>query len=248
DRQFGLAVAVRHFWQNFPKALSAAPDGTVRVALWPEEFPTLHELQGGEIKTHEAAFFFHTGRQGSNRRENRVATTMGSFHNPLYVRAPAQVYLASGFFDDVAAYDPKRFPTYERYQQAALISEPVNLVADIEAIDEYGWRNFGDTWAKNETDKTGGPHSGRQVVSHFNLEYDFGYGMLFQSLRTLVRVPELSCKWWNLAEAALRHESDIDIYHTTRDTRSRGVYNSGKFTHTQHGVEAGLVTHRGGPR
>ena len=248
DRQFGLAVAVRHFWQNFPKALSASPDGTVRAALWPEEFPSLHELQGGEIKTHELAFFFHTGAQGSNRRENRVATTMGSFHNPLYVRAPAQVYLASGFFDDAAAYDPKRFPTYEHYQQAALISEPVNLVADIEEIDEYGWRNFGDTWAKNEADKTGGPHSGRQVVSHFNLEYDFGYGMLFQSLRTLDRAPELTRKWWNLAEAALRHESDIDVYHTTGDTQSRGVYNGGKYTHTQHGVEAGLATHRGGPR
>lgn len=248
DRQFGLAIALRHFWQNFPKALSASPDGTVRVGLWPEEFLSLHELQGGEIKTHEMAFFFHTGPQGSNRRENRVATAMGSFHKPLYVRAPVQVFLASGFFDDAVAYAPKRFSTYERYQQAAIVSEPVNLVADMETIDEYGWRNFGDTWAKNETDKSRGPHTGRQVVSHFNLEYDFGYGMLFQSLRTLGSAPELSRKWWNLAEAALRHESDIDVYHTTKDPQSRGVYNGGKYTHTQHGVEAGLATHRGGPR
>ena len=248
DRQFGLAVAVRHFWQNFPKALSASPDGTVRAALWPEEFPSLHELQGGEIKTHELAFFFHTGAQGSNRRENRVATTMSSFHKPLCVRAPVQIYLAGGFFDDAVPYDPRRFSTYERYQQAALTSMPVNLVTDIEEIDEYGWRNFGDTWAKNEADKTGGPNSGRQVVSHFNLEYDFGYGMLFQSLRTLEGAPDLTRKWWNLAEAALRHESDIDVYHTVGDPQSSGVYNGGKYTHTQHGVEAGLATHRGGPR
>jgi len=248
DRQFGLAVAVRHFWQNFPKALTAAPDGTVRVSLWPEEFPSLHELQGGEIKTHELAFYFHTGRQGSTRTENRVATTMRSFHNPLYVRAPAQLYQASGFFDDFATHDPKRFPIYEQYQQAAITAQPVNLTTDIETIDEYGWRNFGDTWAKNETDQSGGPNSGLQVVSHFNLEYDFGYGMLLQSLRTLGSAPGLSRKWWSLAEAALRHESDIDVYHTTRDTQSRGVYNGGKFTHTQHGVEAGLATHRGGPR
>ncbi|HUU27675.1 MAG TPA: hypothetical protein VM123_07675 [archaeon] len=248
DRRFGLAVAVRHFWQNFPKGLTAEPDGTVRVALWPEEFPDLHELQGGEIKTHEIAFFFHTGPQGSTRTENRVASVMGSFHHPLYARAPAEWYLASGFFDDATIYDPQRFPAYERYMQGAVAAKGNNLTADIEKIDEYGWRNFGDTWAKNETDKTGGPHTGRQVVSHFNLEYDFGYGMLFQSLRTIDGTPELSRKWWSLAEAALRHESDIDLYHCKTDPRAGGVYNSGKFTHTQHGVEAALVTHRGGPR
>jgi hypothetical protein len=245
NRQFGLAVAVRHFWQNFPKALSAEPDGSVRVALWPEEFPVLHELQAGEIKTHEIAFFFHTGPQGSTRGENRVATVMGSFHHPLYVRAPAERYLTGGFFDDVTVYDPERFPGYERYQQGAITAKGNNLVGDIERIDEYGWRNFGDTWAKNEFDKTGGPHTGRQVVSHYNLEYDFGYGMLFQSLRTLGT--DLSRRWWKLAEAALRHESDIDVYHNPADTRSRGVYNGGKFTHTAHGVEAALSTHRGAP-
>src|SRR3990172_13363430 len=72
--------------------------------------------------------------------------------------------------------------------------------------------------------------------------------MLFQSLRTLGAAPVLSRRWWKLAEAALRHESDIDIYHNTTDPRSKGAYNGGKFTHTQHGVEAGLATHRGGPR
>ncbi len=50
-----------------------------------------------------------------------------------------------------------------------------------------------------------------------------------------------------MAEAALRHEADIDIYHS-RDPRNRGVYGGGKFTHTQHGVEVATVTHRGGPR
>ncbi len=189
DRRFGLAVAVRHFWQNFPKALTADSDGTVRVGLWPEEFPDLHELQGGEIKTHELAFFFHTGPQGSTRDENRIATTMGAFHHPLAVRAPAEWYLASGFFDDAAPYDPQRFPDYERYMQGALQGKAANLAADFETNDEYGWRDFGDTWANNEIDQTRGPHHGRLASSHFNLEYDFGYGMLFQGLRTLGAAP-----------------------------------------------------------
>jgi len=248
DRRFGLAVAVRHFWQNFPKALSADPDGTVRVALWPEEFPDHHELQGGEIKTHEIAFFFHTGPQGSTPRENRVATAMCSFHHPLTARAPAEIYLASGFFDDAATYDPKRFPTYENLMHGAINNQDKNLVKDIEAIDEYGWRNFGDTWANIEIDQTRGPHTGRIVLSHYNHEYDHGYGMIFQSLRTVDGDPSTSWKWWNLGETALRHESDIDLYHALGDTLRGGVHNGGKFTHTAHGVEAATVTHRGGPR
>jgi len=246
DRRFGLAVAVRHFWQNFPKALTARPDGSVRVALWPEEFPDHHELLGGEIKTHSTAFFFHSGPQGSTAGENRIATAMGAFHHPLTVRAPAGRYLDSGFFDDAARYDPKRFPAYERLMHCA-VNEERNLVTDIEFIDEYGWRNFGDTWAQNEKNKTGGPHSGRTMVNHYNLEYDFGYGMLFQSLRTLDAEPATSLKWWSLAEAALRHESDIDFYHALSDTLRGGVHNGGKFTHTAHGVEAALGGHRGSP-
>jgi len=246
DRQYGLAVAVRHFWQNFPKALSAEPSGSVRVALWPEEFADAHELQGGEIKTHEVAFFFHTGKQGSTRTENRVATMMGSFHHPLYARAPAEWYISTGLFDDAVVYDPDRFAGYERFQQGALMAKGNNLRNDFETIDEYGWRNFGDTWAKNETDKSGSPHDGRQVVNHYNLEYDLGYGMLFQSLRTLGT--ELSREWWDFAEAALRHESDIDVYHSFTESGSRRVYSGGKFTHNQHGVEAVDSTHRGAPR
>lgn len=47
-----------------------------------------------------------------------------------------------------------------------------------------------------------------------------------QSLRTLGR------EWWDFAEAALRHESDIDVYHSLNETGSPAVYVGGKFTHT----------------
>ena len=145
------------------------------------------------------AFFFHTGAQGSTRSENRIATAMGAFHHPLHVTAPADYYMTTGFFDDAVAYDPARFPAYERYQQGGITGKQRNLISDNEEIDEYGWRNFGDMWARNERDQTGGPHHGREMVNHYNLEYDLGYGMLFQSLRT-AGTP-LSAAWWDLAEA-----------------------------------------------
>jgi len=250
DRRFGLAVGVRHFWQNFPKALSADPDGTVRAALWPGEFPDSHELQGGEIKTHEVAFFFHTGPQTEGRRptEYGVARVMCGFHHPLFVRAPTESYLESGFFDDAVAYDPQRFPTYELLMQGAVTKKDDNLMLDIEKSEEYGWRNFGDTPAHNEFDETGGPHTGRLAVSHFNHEYDHGYGMLFQSLRTASSDPGLSYQWWSLADPGIQHQSDIDFYHCFTDTLRGGVFNGGKFAHTAHGVEAVTSSHRsGGP-
>ncbi|MFC1614173.1 hypothetical protein ACFL5K_02630 [Gemmatimonadota bacterium] len=246
DRRYGLAVAVKYFWQNFPKALSAEPDGTVRVALWPSEFSDSHEIQGGEIKTHEVAFYFHTGAQGSRPSENHVATLMNGFHKPLFVRAPAEHYLADGFFDEAVPYNPKRFPTYENLMQSGVIAEPLNLLYQIEERDEYGWRNFGDTPAYNEYDESGGPHTGRLAVSHFNHEYDHGYGMLFQSLRTISADPGLSYKWWYLADSGLRHESDIDFYHCFTDDLRGGVFNGGKFAHSAHGVEVATGTHRSG--
>jgi hypothetical protein len=247
DRRFGLAVAVRNFWQNFPKALTGCPDGAVRVALWPAEFPDQHELQGGENKTHEIAFFFHSGPQGSTPAENRIATAMAAFHHPLLVSAPAEWYLRDGFFDDAVAYSPAEFSKYEQLMQGGVACRTNTLMADIDRYDEYGWRNFGDTPARNEYDETGGPHTGRLAMSHFNHEYDHGYGMLFQSLRTANLDPDLSYKWWNIAAAALFHESDIDIYHTISDTQAGGAFNGGKFAHTSHGVEVINASHRGSP-
>ena len=248
DRRFGLAVAVRRFWQNFPKALSADPDGTVRVGLWPREFPDLHELQGGEIKTHELAFFFHTGPQGSSPEENRVATVMSAFQHPLTFRAPAASYLAGGYFDDMIPYRPQQFPTFEHLMQGGVAASANTLTADIERYDEYGWRSFGDTPARNEFDESGGPHSGRYAMSHFNHEYDHGYGMLLQSLRTAGIDPELSRRWWELAAPGLQHQSDIDIYHAPADSQAHGAFDGGKFAHTSHGVEVANASHRGSPR
>ncbi|MCE5270862.1 hypothetical protein LLH00_06210 [bacterium] len=247
DRRWGIAVAVRNFWQNFPKALTATPEGDVRVGLWPEEFPDLHELQGGEIKTHEVAFFFQTGPQGSNPNENRIATVMAAFQDPLVVRAPAESYLAGGFFDDAVPEDTSLFPTYEALLQGGVAARDNNLFQDIERYDEYDWRNWGDTPARNEYDETGGPHTGRHVMSHFNHEYDHGFGMLLQNLRTLDSSPELSRQWWSLAEPGLWHEADIDVYHCSADSQAQGAFNGGKFAHTSHGVEVANASHRGSP-
>ncbi|MEO6487029.1 MAG: hypothetical protein ABIO78_03690, partial [Thermoanaerobaculia bacterium] len=44
-------IAVRHFWQNSPKSLEADTHQLV-LRLFPGQFADLHEIQGGEQKTH----------------------------------------------------------------------------------------------------------------------------------------------------------------------------------------------------
>lgn len=161
------------------------------------------------------------------------------------VLATAQTYAnGAGGFDPLRPVEPGRFPQYEAVVAAA-VKAPTNLLTHREQADEYGWRDFGDTWAANEVNQTQGPHHGLLMVSHYNNEYDLGFGMMEQALRNVDADPILAGTWWQLARQGLWHEADIDIYHSMLDQSP--VYNGGTFTHTAHGVEAGRSTHRGSP-
>ena len=52
-----LAIAMEHFWQDFPKALEADADAIV-LRLFPRQYADVHELQGGEQKTHSFILAF----------------------------------------------------------------------------------------------------------------------------------------------------------------------------------------------
>ncbi|QDV82898.1 hypothetical protein [Planctomycetes bacterium TBK1r] len=113
-----------------------------------------------------------------------------------------------------------------------LLSGEFNFFWKREAVDEYGWRNFGDCWADHEekySDDTS------PVISHYNNQYDLLHGMLQQFLLTS------DLKWWSLARPLAEHIIDIDLYHTRDD---RAVYNGGFFWHTAHYRDASTSTHR----
>ncbi len=46
-----VSVAMPAFWQNFPKAITA-DDNSLVLELFPSQYADLHEIQGGEQKTH----------------------------------------------------------------------------------------------------------------------------------------------------------------------------------------------------
>lgn len=266
DMRWAVSVACPDFWQNFPKALGVDANGTIRVGLWPGQAADLHELQGGEQKTHEFwVYFRHRRTAGREERGNPEADSapregrrnlaakmpldremMPACLNRPVVFASAEAFATAGAgLDPIQLVEKGKFEKYEAVIAAA-VKDKVNLFTHREEADEYGWRNFGDTWAANERNQTKGPHDGLQMVSHYNNEYDLGLGMLTQAIRNLQADPRLAGAWWDLARQGLWHEADIDIYHTLQDPAA--IYNGGTFTHTAHGVEAGRSTHRGAPQ
>ena len=224
DRQIGIAV--QHFWQNFPKALEATPD-TLTIRLFPRQHADVHEIQGGEQKTHVFALAFATD----------PVSDLGLIwcREPLFARCDPAWYCATGVVPYLtpAADDPN--------------SDYLSLVASAiegtdtferkrEVIDEFGWRHFGDIYADHESVHYRRP--GRPV-SHYNNQYDAIAGFAYQFLRSG------DVRWWKLMTELAAHVMDIDIYHTNRD---KAGFNHGLFWHTCHYTDAGTSTHRSYPR
>ncbi|KPK85206.1 MAG: hypothetical protein AMJ81_03960 [Phycisphaerae bacterium SM23_33] len=249
DMRWAVSLAAPQFWQNFPKSLGVDRDGAIRLGLWPAlpaDQASLHEIQGGEQKTHEFWLYFRH-RQGGREVKDRMPLArevMPACLHPPVAWAAADVYAASETLDPILPAQPRRFEEYEAMVAAAVRGQE-NLFTHIEQADELGWRHFGDTPAFNERDQTQGPYHGLGLVSHYNNEYDLGFGELLQAMRNAEADPALAKAWWDLGLAALRHEADIDVYHCTDDPAP--IYNGGTFTHTSHGVDAGRSTHRGSP-
>ena len=222
-----LALAMRSFWQNFPKSIEVVGE-SVSVGLFPAQFADVHEIQGGEQKTHivHAAF---------GEDDVTPGELMGWCRSPLLAMATPGWYCSSGAVPYLTpkADDPN--PAYLSLVDAA-IEGPDTFEAKREVVDEYGWRHFGDVYGDHEAAfREGSP----PLVSHYNNQYDNLAGFAFQFLRSGDR------RWWSPMDELARHVVDIDIYHTDRD---RSAYNSGLFWHTCHYVNADTATHRTYPK
>lgn len=216
-----IVVAVPRFWESFPKAIGV-DDRTIEIALFPRQWPDIHELQGGEQKAHEVAVAF-----GADAVSD---PPLAWCHEPLFTYPSPAWCCATGAvpFLIPEADDPD--PRYVLLVAAALDPRD-GFAAKNERADEYGWRNHGDLHADHES----ALQPDRPLVSHYNNQYDAIFGFALHFLRTG------DPRWWRLMADLARHVRDIDIYNTRED---KAAYNGGLFWHTEHYTDAGTSTHR----
>lgn len=221
-----VGIAIEHFWQNFPKALEATTD-SLTLRLFPRQYADVHEIQGGEQKTHTFFVAFDA--------DEVTETGLAWCRSPLIARCDPTWYSDTGVVPYLMPAAEDRNPEYLQLVTAAIEGDDT-FERKREVIDEFGWRHFGDIYADHESVFYRGP--GRPV-SHYNNQYDAMAGFAYQFLRTG------DVRWWTLMNELAAHVVDIDVYHTDRD---KAGFNRGLFWHTAHYTDAGTSTHRSHPR
>jgi hypothetical protein len=221
-----VTVTAPQFWENFPRAIVVG-DRTIEIGLFPSQAADVHELQGGEQKTHTLVVAFAADAISD--------PPLAWCHDPLLAYPSPDWCCASGavpFLIPAAVDDNRGY-----LDLVALALDPnEGFERKRERADEYGWRDFGDLPGDHES---AFQPADRPLVSHYNNQYDAIAGFAMHFLRTGDR------RWWQLMTDLARHVRDIDIYRTTED---KAAYNRGMFWHTNHYTDAGTATHRTYPR
>jgi hypothetical protein len=235
DRGRGVTVAVRDFWQNYPKRLSFAP-GRLTIGLWPEgghypdAFPRdvaaarfgYYAFEGGRHKTHEISLRFHQG----SMVESAARQYAGAAITPLVAVLPGSWYASSKALGLLAPAsmrpsDPTLAEALARYEKFQLARVHRDQAEDprvtIHAVREkepgvryyheklYGWMNFGDL---------------PWAEGYSSLHYDWPYGMLLQFIRTG------DPAFFDLGREMALHRVDIDHIHGNRGHRGGNPWKS----------------------
>ncbi|MGV3721664.1 MAG: SUMF1/EgtB/PvdO family nonheme iron enzyme, partial [Actinomycetota bacterium] len=153
-------VAVKNFWQQYPKRLSQNERG-VRLHLWTGDTP--FDADNGIAKTHQ--LMLSAAATGTGRQQ-----ALAQLAEPLFGIAPADWYCATRSLGVLAPYSLSKYAQFETEIEAA---------ADLMARNRpYGMRHWGDNYF-------GGPYKG--INAYQNLEYDVAYNHLMQFARTGAR-------------------------------------------------------------
>ncbi|HOM82296.1 MAG TPA: hypothetical protein PLZ94_10975 [Armatimonadota bacterium] len=198
-----LAIAVRDFWQLYPKAIGADERGIV-VDLLPE-LP--HDVYAGasEDEINKLYFWCDEGRY-KIRTGVRVTTELAvdfapevqngrylsgaHWQHPLFAACTPEWYCASGAFGPMVPRAKGKFEVYERKLDEAF----AKFLARREMEREYGFLNYGDWF-------------GERRWNWGNVEYDTQWALAANFART----GNLEMLW--RAEQAERHNADVDTIH-----------------------------------
>lgn len=272
----GVTVAVRDFWQNFPKALRVTAAGEVQAALFPADFRARHALRVGEQKTHDVLFRF----RGPGTTD--VDAAGKAFAKPLMLVAPGSWYAeTTRVLPTVSTAAPNAYrfdtvatdPTYlqvdvtpqelDAYMTRHLagpghcpgVTSPgerfhAGLDAAISAAQLYGWLSYGDVpidFEQEYSDEINAYACGDPPARpSVTGQYGWKYDGDYALLLNFLRSGDY--RFLDYGLAAVAHTADVDSLHHGRQS-GRGITDfrdGGMFGHEQH-LEDGVTNpHRNG--
>lgn len=196
-----LAVALRDFWQQWPKALSADADG-IAVELFPAFTAGSFDHMGPWYK-HDYLFEgdCYRLRQGQSRRWQVWVDLQGDApalaelaNAPLVISTDPAAALQTGVWGPQMAAGTPGLEAYDRW--AGQLFDVYQLTLDQHR--DYGAMNWGDWW-------------GERGTNWGNHEYDTPLHMLLQFARTG------DPRYFHAGDIAARHMADVDVVHAAND-------------------------------
>ena len=196
-----LTIAVRDFWQQWPKAITAEK-GALALGLYPAITPG--DRYANRPDEHILYFYLRDGnytfRSGFEKRHElligpaasggELERIEGRVNEPLLVSASPDWYSGSGALPGLTTQNAPDFAAYEEMLRDAADGY-LNMR---EENDWYGLMNFGDWW-------------GERTNNWGNIEYDLQNAMLTQYFRSGDPL------YFEIAEDAARHNADVDVVH-----------------------------------
>jgi hypothetical protein len=211
-----VTLAVRDFWQTYPKDLTVAESG-FELGICPPLRGDEYAAAKGTVDEHRLYYYLQDGlyrfRQGMSQTQDiwlEAAPESDGRHaaictqrEPLQALAPPRWYADTKALGELA--EPGTTGILGQYDRAFALSF-AEYWKDRDRDREYGMLNFGDWW-------------GERVINWGNSEYDMQHALLMQFLRTG------DVRYFSAGEQMEWHNRDVDTIHHHRDpSRAGGVY------------------------
>ena len=188
----GMIVHTRNFWQQFPKAVEAAADGTIRVGLFPREYSRVHFLEDASAKGHEIVFRFYSAKASGPRRHWWPNVFADQYDHTVHIRPAMKQLAATGALTDLCPFTP---PT-RGFGGPGPQTDRNRMFRDEQYYGNgYGWQVFGSRW------RVHGGHSHRGARQPMNFD-NFLYRWMMTGRRD----------WLVLGLDRSRHFRDVRQY------------------------------------
>jgi hypothetical protein len=224
-----LTVAVRDFWQQYPKSLGLRTEGIDIGLLPPLTADQYAEESKDPVELVKLYYYLQNGvyklRQGVTKTHELYLIAgkpedvpMQALQNPLAACADPEWTRSTGAWGNMPIGDDFWATIYDETMDRGFAA----YLKDREDTQAYGALNFGDWW-------------GERKYNWGNIEYDTQHAFFQQFVRTG------DLRYYYAAEQAARHNGDVDTVHFHSDpNRVGGVYTH-SLGHTGSYFPAGVV-------